>query len=399
MDNSNVPHKLRVVIFEGSFQTTPFINRMVAGLTENHTIYILGFNESIDVSIKDVNYVSLGSNQKKIGFIKTALAFSIGKKSFTHFLITLKRLFNKRKKDIQQQNFEIAVSQIAPDIIHVQWPSLLPWCEPFLLNNKYKIILSQRGSQTNIVPFVDVENFEYLKNWYSKIAGFHSVSKAISNKGDIIWNNDTKIDRVIYTGLQLENFKFVNEYSKTNTIKLLSVGRGHWVKGYNYALKCCKILKATGVSFNYTIIGGADNEELLYLRNEYDLNDLVHLKERMSQDQVFELMSSSSLLLMPSIAEGIPNVVVESMALGIPVISADCGGISELIKNDCEGWIVPSRDSKKMASVIESFINTPLDKINRVRMSARKKIEKQHSEELMVEKLNELYKEVIQAKK
>ena len=117
---------MRIIIFDGSFRTTPFINRLVAGLAVNHEVYILGFNETIEKRIKDVRYIKLGSNQNKINFILTTLTLSFSKRSFSHFLKTFNLLFTKERKNIQQQNFEIAVSQIKPDLIHLQWPSLLP---------------------------------------------------------------------------------------------------------------------------------------------------------------------------------------------------------------------------------------------------------------------------------
>ncbi len=386
----------KIIIFDGSFQTTPFINRLVARLAENHDVYILGFNEKIHKKVKNVNYIPLGSNQNKFRFVSTALALSFSKKSFTHTSKTLNLLFKKRRKEVQQQNFEIAVSQIQPDCIHVQWPSLLPWCEGFLLHNTHKIILSQRGSQTNIIPFVDAENFEYLKKWYPKVSGFHSVSKSVSEKGDIIWSDTSKIDNVIFTGLPLEQMVFSNKYLKSKPLALLSVGRAHWVKGYDYALKCCKVLKDAGVSFHYTIIGGAEDEELQYLRKELGLEELVSLKMRMPQEQVFELMKSSSLLLVPSIVEGLPNVAVEAMALGLPVISTDCGGVTELIENDCTGWIVPSHSPSVMALAIENFNKMPLEKIHNIRLAGRKKVEHYHSDTQMIKGMENLYKEVIQ---
>lgn len=385
---------MRIIIFDGSFQTTPFINRLVAGLAVNHEVYILGFNEKLEKKIKNVTYVSLGSNQNKFRFIKTAIVFSLGKKSLSHFLKTIKLLFKKRRKNIQQQNFEIAVSQIEPDVIHVQWPSLLLWCEPFLLSKKYNILLSQRGSQTNIVPFVDNDNFEYLKKWYPKISGFHSVSKSVSEKGDIIWSDKSKIDNVIFTGLPLEQMVFSNKYSKSKPLALLSVGRAHWVKGYDYALKSCSLLKIAGVNFHYTIIGGARDEELQYLRKELGLEAVVSLKERIPQEKVFELMKSSSLLLVPSIAEGLPNVAVEAMVIGLPVLSTYSGGVTEFMEDDCTGWLVPSRNPSAMALAVERFNELPLDKIQKIRLAARRKVEMQHSETQMIYGMENLYKEV-----
>lgn len=385
---------MKIIIFDGSFRTTPFINRLVAGLAETHTVYILGFNEKIVEKINNVNYVSLGSNQNEFSFIKTSLAISVGTKRFSQLLKTIKLLFKKRRKEIQQENFEIAVSQIEPDLIHVQWPSLLPWCERFLLNEKYKIILSQRGSQTNIVPFVDDENFEYLKKWYSRISGFHSVSNSISKKGDIIWNAPTKLDKVVYSGLPLKRLVFLDNYLKQKPLNILSVGRAHWVKGYDFALKSFSLLLRAGINFHYTIIGGAKDEELQYLRKELGLEQVVSLKERIPTEQVFELMKSSSLLLIPSLAEGLPNVAVEAMALGLPVMSTDCGGITELLENDLTGWIISSYNPSAIAYAIEKFNDMPLEQIQKIRLEARRKVESQHSVTQMIYGMENLYEEV-----
>src|SRR5690606_22867319 len=124
-------------------------------------------------------------------------------------------------------------------------------------------------------------------------------------------------------GLNLNLFPFVTNYYKEETLELLSVGRAHWVKGYPYALKACKLLKALNISFHYTIIGAYGNEEIEYLINHYDLKNDVSLLGRMSQNNVVERMSQSDLLLLPSIEEGIANVVVEAMAIGLPVVSTN----------------------------------------------------------------------------
>ena len=395
MNKNNTPIKLKIIIFEGSFKTTPFIERLVKGLSRYYDIYILGFNHRMPNGIKNVKYISLGSNQNKLRFIATALAYSLEKMSLGQLLKTVKQLFHKNRKSIQHYNFERAVARINPGIIHVQWPSLLPLCEVFLLDKKYKIILSQHGSQINIVPFIDQTNYNYLKKWYPKISGFHSVSKAISKKGDLIWNDKTKIDKVVYTGLKLDDFTFQKSYSRVTPLILLSVGRAHWVKGYHYALKCCKLLKEAGVPFHYIIVGGEEDEELQFLQKEYNLEREVSLLKRMPQEQVFDIMKSASLLLLPSIMEGLPNVIVEAMALGLPVLCTNCGGVSELIEDGGNGWTVNTRSPESMAEAIIKFTETSIMEIEAVRLAARKKVEAQHSENQMIEGIKNLYNEVM----
>src|SRR5690606_34658804 len=152
---------------------------------------------------------------------------------------------------------------------------------------------------------------------------------------------------------------FSENYMRSTPLKLLSIGRAHWIKGYDYALHACKQLKEKDIPFHYIIIGGAGDEELQFLVDNLGLKNYVVLERRKPQPEVFNLMQETSLLLMPSLEEGIPNVVVEAMAIGLPVISTDCGGVPELITNDKEGWLVPTRDPGAMAEAIEVFANLP----------------------------------------
>ena len=386
---------LNIIIFDGSFKTRSFINRLAQGLTERHQVYILGFNETLPNRLEKVNYIPLGSNQSKIRFVKTTLQYALQSGSIKLVYKTLKKIALGRRNELHKQNLRFVLQKIAPDVIHLQWLSVIPWFEEVLSAQTTPVVLSQLGFHVNVRPFVNDNNFSYLQHWYPKMAGFHSVSKAISRNGDKIWNDSSKIDKVVYTGLPLEITPFLEKYKILNSLQLLSVGRPHWIKGYDYALQTCKLLKDKNVPFHYTIIGGAGNEELQFLIADLGLKGDVSLTEAVSQSQVFDLMRSSSLLLMPSLEEGIPNVVVEAMAIGLPVVSTDCGGIPELIANGVNGWLVPTRNPEAMAVAVMNFRELSLEKIEAVRFAARKKVERQHNEERMVEGMERLYLEVL----
>lgn len=386
---------LKIIIFDGSFKTTPFINRLVKGLFEKHQVYIFGFNEKLSQKIEGVRYISLGSNQNKLNFISTSIRLIFRSKKFNLLPQTLKRLFQGDRQALQQQNLDLALQNISPDIIHLQWPSVIPWFEEVLLKQETPVILSQRGFHNNVRPFVDEANFEYLKKWYPKMAGFHSVSKAIAANGDRIWVSSKKIDKVIYTGLPLQEISFSEEYKRSNPLTLLSIGRAHWIKGYDYALQACRLLRERNIPFQYTIIGGAGDEELQFLIADLELQECVFLENRKSQKEVFRMMREASALLMPSLEEGVPNVVVEAMALGLPVISTNCGGVPELIGDGNEGWLVPTRNPGAMAEAIETFIGLSMEKILEVRLAAREKVQQQHNEEQMVRGMEGLYYQVL----
>lgn len=106
-------------------------------------------------------------------------------------------------------------------------------------------------------------------------------------------------------------------------------------------------------------------------------------------------MREASLMLLPSVEEGLPNVAVEAMAIGLPVAGFEIGGMPELIESGKEGWLVPSRDVEAMAEVVMEFEKMSLEEIEAVRQAARKKVELQHNEEQMVKGMEGLYEEVL----
>lgn len=387
---------LKIIIFDGSFKTTPFINRLLKGLVNRqHQVFVLGFNETLTTKVDKVNYVPLGSNQNKWRFIVASLKLCWGDKKLGLLLKTILKMIKGQRTIVQQQNVQLAINQINPDVIHAQWTSVLTWLEDILKVQEIPVVLSQRGYHSNIRPFVDAENFDYLKQYYPKIAGFHSVSKAISKKGDEIYNTPNKINHVVYTGINLDNLPFNTSLTRNTKLEIISVGRSHWIKGYEDALKCCKILKEANLDFNYTIIGGAGDEELQFLVHDYGLQNHVKLLNRLPQNEVFDQMQKASVLVLSSFAEGVPNVVVEAMALGVPVISTACGGVEELITHNDNGWLVPTRNPKKLAEALVKFNKLSEATIDDIRNVARKKIEHQHSENQMITDMEALYQAVI----
>lgn len=383
---------LKIIIFDGSFKTTAFINRLIEGLAKSHQVYVLGFNETIEHKIDGVNYIKLGSNSNKVAFISTTLGIVLKHGPIKVWFNTLMKLFKFNRKALQYQNFNLAVNHINPDLIHAQWVSNIPILESILSERSYPVVFSQRGYHINVRPFVNNKNFNYLKQWLPKMTGFHSVSKAISINGDLIYTSPTKIDHVVHSGLDLSQIPFKATYQKGERLRLISVGRAHWKKGYSYALKACGLLKAQGIDFKYTIVGAGQEEELIYLRAFYNLGAMVELLDALPQEAVFEAITKADTMLVTSIEEGIANVAIESMALGTLVISTNCGGMPELIEHKKEGWVVPLRSPEALADAVIDFNKKSDAELDSMRLQARKKIEEQFSDKNMLQGMERLYK-------
>ena len=384
---------MKIVIFDGSFKTTTFINRLIEGLANEHEVFVLGFNENTKIKIAGVHYIGLGSNTSIIKFIIRSL-------QLRGFNIVLQckfflQLFNKEKNAIRSENIQMAINTIQPEIIHFQWVSVLYYLKNLKLPKHTKTILSQRGYHINVRPFINQDNKVFLNEVFSKLDGFHSVSNAIQKKSNEIYTSPLKIDRVVYSGFDEDLFRFKNTWNTNKKLQILSIGRNHWIKDYRTAINAMAILKKRDIQFHYTIIGIEEDEELFFMVSDLGLVENVSFISPLSQDKVYDKMIASDLLLLPSIEEGIANVCIEAMFCKLPVISTNCGGMEELIIHKETGFIIPIRNEHAMANELIEFYRLSKSRIETIVQNARVKVENQHSIDKMVNGIEELYYSVI----
>lgn len=387
---------MKIILFDGTFKTTTFINRLAEGLSENHDVYIIGFNEQLNKKIHNVSYIALGSNNSNIRFLKTSIklrGFNLKQQ-----LNLCSLLLKGKKRDIKEKNLQFVVNKIQPDIIHFQWVSVLSYVSNLSFPNHTKIIFSQRGFHINVRPFIDSDNMMFLRNVYPLIDGFHSVSKAIQHKSNLIYNSSSKKDQVVYSGFDHRNFPMKKNYDRGAIFQILSVGRNHWIKDYTTAMKAMHILKNKDVAFVYTIVGVEQDEELLFLVNDLELNENVKFINKVSQKKVYEMMCASDVLLLPSIEEGIANVCIEAMFCKLPVLSTNCGGMRELIDTST-GFIVEKRSPKSMAEKLEDISKLENNTLELLTYKAREKVMVNHGASAMLHSMEVLYNKVIDGKK
>lgn len=391
-----MPKRLKVFILEGSFEPPAFIKRLLVGLSKECDVFLVGQNDILKKQpIKGITYLSLGSSKSNWRFLVQCLQIQFLDFRLKSFIKWILRSLRMKKGQIQNKNLLRLIDHYQPDVIHLQWyAGIINYADLFKQVDS-KILISQRGYHTNVRPFVKPSFFLALAKSLPVVDGFHSVSSAISENGDKIYDHPEKINRVVHTGLDCSLFRFRESYKRNTPLRILSIGRIHWKKGYELALRSLAILKRNGLSFTYEIIGGESSEEVRYLIQTLGLSNHIVLSGRISFDEVIDKMQSTDLSLLPSYEEGIANVAVEAMALGTPVISTDCGGMLELIDHGKTGWVVPMGDSAMMARQIQEFSALPIDEINNVRRQARNTVETDFNEEQMIEGMMALYREVL----
>jgi len=170
--------------------------------------------------------------------------------------------------------------------------------------------------------------------------------------------------------------------------RILSCGSLYPRKGFPDLLEACRLLRDRGWKFHCTIIGeGPLRRRLERLIRTHGLGDCVHLAGALPQSEVIQHYRTADLFVLPCvtdhlgwdelftepvkllevgfaipfrpITDGIPNVLVEAMAMGIPVVSTAVAGIPELIENDRTGMLVPEKTPRALAAVIERLLQNP----------------------------------------
>ncbi|MDE6135213.1 MAG: glycosyltransferase family 4 protein, partial [Muribaculaceae bacterium] len=188
-----------------------------------------------------------------------------------------------------------------------------------------------------------------------------------------------------------------SDCKRESTLRILSVGRDHWKKGYRVALDAMKILKDEDFRFHYTIVSGGEKEELIHQIHQLGLSDCVTLIDNLPHASVIDKYRKSDVFLLPSFEEGVANVVLEAMALGVPVISTDCGGMAEVIRDGENGFLIPLRNPQAIRDAIMKVSCLDTARTEDIISNAHDTIRKRHIVDIQVEQMLKLYRHVKEA--
>lgn len=286
-----------------------------------------------------------------------------------------------------------------PDIVHFQWAAQVVKYHEFIRAGKYKCIVSLRGMHINVSPRLNVRLANLYKGLFPLIDKFHAVSNRIGREAEK-YNGDADKITVIYSMLPDRLFgyykKDINPVRKP--LSILSIGRFHWQKGYRYGIEAVYLLKQKGILVNYTIVAGSDiPEEDLFLVHQFELSEQVKFIDQVDYQQVPSLLVAHSVLLLPSIAEGIANVVLEAMAVGLPVISSNAGGMSEVIMDKVTGWLVPVANPVAISEAVIDYLSTDEKALLKIRENAYTWVRENHDANKQILKFVDFYREVLHA--
>ncbi len=103
--------------------------------------------------------------------------------------------------------------------------------------------------------------------------------------------------------------------------------------------------------------------------------------------------NSTDLIVQSSYTEGMPNVILESLLMQVPVIATDVGGTSEVSQHDYSGYLIPPDNLDRLVEGIQDYLNNP-EKHHRMAIKGRDFVCQHFDHRVRVEKINEIYQEI-----
>jgi colanic acid/amylovoran biosynthesis glycosyltransferase len=158
-------------------------------------------------------------------------------------------------------------------------------------------------------------------------------------------------------GVDLSQFGRHPHTSASGPMRLLCVGRLTPAKGQLLLIQACAELRRLDLDFHLTLVGdGPDLARLQEAVRRYGLQEQVRFTGPLNQFQVREELGHADAFVLPSLAEGIPVVLMEAMASGLPCVSSPVMGIPELLVHERSGLLAAPGDVMALTAQLQRLI-------------------------------------------
>jgi glycosyltransferase involved in cell wall biosynthesis len=223
--------------------------------------------------------------------------------------------------------------------------------------------------------------------------------KALQNgvpEGKItVIHNGIMVDNRIIEGIENKRISFLNRYGiPSNHFIVGIIGRLSIEKGHRYFIEAAYQVLKQESNVSFVIVGDGPEEDRIRKQIEQlGVNRNIHMIGY--SKEMKEVYAALDAVVIASLREGLPNVLLEAMLYEKPVIAAKVGGIPEVIRDNEEGLLVPPASSSTIANTLLTLIRHP-DQRKRISYAARKRVVEHFSFERRMTQIENLYKEVIQ---
>lgn len=169
----------------------------------------------------------------------------------------------------------------------------------------------------------------------------------------------------LYNGIDLAAFQPVDQATQQQG-QLIAVGRMVAKKGFDVLLDACALLKARNVPVSLSLVGsGPLDETLRAKRAALELEHVVSMDGPLPQEALIQKMGTAQAAVLPCVVtesgdrDGLPTVLLEAMARGLPVVTTTVSGGPEIVRDGLTGRLCAPGDATSLADALEDVLAVP----------------------------------------
>jgi len=219
-----------------------------------------------------------------------------------------------------------------------------------------RLLLSSRGVFQRSSTY-SAKARDYL---FRYVDGYHFISQALDDNAHRLglpadvpcWRVEPATD--------LSLFEPEPRALRSGPVRIVSIGRLVWSKGYEFAVDAAAQLRARGIAFTYEIYGEGPYEQAIRFGiREHHLEGVVRIVRPRPRHEIPAILASADIMLHAAIDEGFSNAVIEAQAMELPVVTTDAGGLPENVEDGVTGYVVPRRDPVALAERLAVLAGDP----------------------------------------
>lgn len=230
------------------------------------------------------------------------------------------------------------------------------------------LMVTARGSDINLIGQHGLPR--RFMQWASGVAGASiGVSQALVERMQALGIRSAR-QQTLRNGVDLERFQPAPDRAALRRRLgiegvegeplLLSVGNLLPLKGHDLVIQALALLRGQGLEARLCVIGaGPQRAELEALATRLGLAECVRFPGALPQQDLASWYAAADMLVLASEREGWPNVLLEAMACGTPVVATAVGGIPEIVEAPATGRLVPERTPQALAEAVASLHRSP----------------------------------------
>ncbi len=303
----------------------------------------------------------------------------------------------------------VPLARLRPDVVQFEWNTSAVDYLPLFDVWDCPVLTSCRGSDLTVYPYVPTLRVyaDCLPEVFRRARFVHCVSESLKREA-IGFGMEPARARVIRPGVDPEVFHPGGDGLRFSprldqVLRVAAVGDMRWEKGYEYMLQTIRALLDGGVPAQLEIIGALPDEgresstEQRRIRHtiaDLELEPHVRLQPWLTPTQLNGRLGEADAFLHASVAEGMPNVVLEAMACGVPVVTTDVGGVSEAVTDGVEGFVVVARDPEQLAAALGVLWRDPPMR-RRMGEAAHRRINSEFTLAVQIQEFMAMYQEAV----